>query len=139
MTGSKQKIAPEEYRRILATLDLDRVWMEKGSFQIDRDILETKLNINISENYTYETSDYGITVKAKLKLTAEDSDKRKAVKVAGDFILNFSTPETISPDFFEIYKDISLPFIIWPFFREYAYSITSRMHIEPLTLPQIHQ
>ncbi|OIO58110.1 MAG: hypothetical protein AUJ47_11820 [Candidatus Marinimicrobia bacterium CG1_02_48_14] len=139
MVTKKNKISPDEYRRILETLDLSRIWLENGSFNVNRENLSEKLAIGFKEKYTYVNTDAGARITAVVSLNAGEKSRGIAIKIMGQFVLDFNTPDTLTDDFFEIYQDISLPFIVWPFFREYVYSITSRMEIPPLTLPQIHQ
>lgn len=43
----------------------------------------------------------------------------------------------MTPEYFAIYSQVSLPINIWPFFRELVHATTSRMNIPPLTLPLV--
>jgi len=135
----EHRIEPQEYSRVLGTLELGEISIDKGSFNITREHFDGSLTLDIKDNCDFIETDDGIEVTVSYTLLGKSNAKKTAIRIKADFLLTYATPETITEDFFEVFQNVSLPFIIWPFFREYVYSITSRMYIPPLTLPQIRQ
>ncbi len=97
------------------------------------------MTLNIQDTFFYRPAESGIEIVAEYVLVGKNDEKKSALRLKATFILKYESPEEITDDFFDVFKEVSLPFIVWPFFREYVYSITSRMYIPPLTLPQIRQ
>ena len=130
-----EKISPEEYRKILTGIDLKTILLSEIKAFIKHELLSEDFKIGIKENssYIYQENEFKVT--NKYILTAKNTDKKIALKIEGTFILLFESEHEINDDFFEIYKDISLPLNVWPFFRELVNSTTARMNIPPLTLP----
>lgn len=136
---SVKNIEPDEYGRILKSLNLERVRIEKGEFKVRDELMTNQMFTEVRDKYSYTNTDSGLIIKISYSLSGKNEEKETALNVKGSFILEYTTTETIKDDFFEVFSDLSLPFIAWPFFREYVYSVTSRMYIPPLTLPQIQQ
>ncbi len=130
-----EKISPEEYRRILNGIDLKTILLSEIKASIKHELLSEGMKIGIKENSQYTYKDDEFIVTNKYVLTAKNYDKKIVLKIEGTFIVVFESKFEINNDFFEIYKEISLPLNVWPFFRELVNSITSRMNIPPLTLP----
>lgn len=133
------KIDPKEYARILGTLVLENLYLEKGSFNVNREQLKGSLTLNIKDIFSYRPAESGIEIVAEYVLVGKNNEKKSALRLKATFILKYESPEEITDDFFDVFREVSLPFIVWPFVREYVYSITSRMYVPPITLPQIHQ
>ncbi len=133
------RIDPKEYARILEALELKNLYLEKGSFNVNREQLKGSLTLNIKDTFFYRSAESGIEIVAEYTLMGKNKEKKSAIRLKATFVLQYETPEEITNEFFDVFKEVSLPFIVWPFVREYVYSITSRMYVPPLTLPQIHQ
>ncbi len=133
------RIDPKEYARILETLELKNLYLEKGSFNVNREQLKGSLTLNIKDTFSYRSAESGIEIVAEYTLMGKNKEKKSTIRLKATFVLQYETPEEITDDFFDVFKEVSLPFIVWPFVREYVYSITSRMYLPPITLPQIHQ
>ena len=131
----KEKIPPQEYKRILDGIQLENVLVKNINAKIDHEILKEGLKINIKDNASYSLKDDGFIVEDKFSLYSRDKDRKIAIKIECTYVLSFTSSCTITEEFFDIYKEISLPLNVWPFFREFVNSITSRMNIPPLTLP----
>ena len=130
-----EKISPEEYRKILDGIDLKNILLSELKATIKHELLSEGMKIGIKENTHYAYEDNELIVTNKYVLTAKNNDKKIVLKIEGIFIVVFESEYEITDDFFEIYKDISLPLNVWPFFRELVNSTTSRMNIPPFTLP----
>lgn len=130
-----EKITPEDYRKILTGIDLKNILLSDLKASIKHELLTDGLKIGIKEDAQYSYEDEELIIKSKYALTAKNNDKKIVIKIESVFIVVFESTSSINDEFFEIYKEISLPLNVWPFFRELVNSITSRMNIPPLTLP----
>lgn len=130
-----EKISPEEYREILDGIQLENLFVKALKSQVDHTLFSEGMTISIRDKASYSNVEDGFTVEHKYTLASKNEEKKTAIKIECTYVLAFSSENDISDEFFEIYKDISLPLNVWPFFRELVHSITTRMNIPPLTLP----
>jgi preprotein translocase subunit SecB len=130
-----EKISPEEYRKILNGIDLKNILLSDLKATIKHELLSEDMKIGIKEDAQYSYEEDELIVKNKYVLTAKNKEKKTVLKIEGSFIVIFESQSEIDDNFFNIYKEISLPLNVWPFFRELVNSTTSRMNIPPLTLP----
>ena len=125
---------PKRYREILKGIQLDTIALRSLKAHIHRENMEGSMKIELQESAAYRNAEDGFEVSAQYVLIGK-SKRRIALRVDCTYDLFFTSEEEINDEFFEIYKEFSLPLNLWPFFRELVYSITSRMNIPPLTLP----
>src|SRR5574344_2026788 len=119
----KTNITPEEYSSILKTFELEDIALSEGSFKV---------------NDTYSDIGNKVIFHASFKLNgAMDDTNETLFKMSGDFkITNSKDKEVvITEDFFNVYKEVSLTFLIWPYFREYIQNTLLKAGIPPLILP----
>jgi len=133
------KLPPEDYKQLLDSCELESISLVKSSALVKRENISEGLSISISEGANFVNTDAGFESEYAYTIRATNKSKKQAIRLTCTFLVSYLSTEDITEDFFEIYKDLSLPFIVWPFFREYVYSQTSRMSIPPLTLPQIRR
>ena len=130
-----RKISPEKYRKILAGIDLKNILLSDLKASVKHSALTENIKISIDDEASFENVNDELVITHKFKLRAGKSSKKTALKIEATFLLVFETQEEITEEFFNVYKEVSLPLNSWPFFRELVYSLTSRMNISPLTLP----
>jgi len=130
-----EKISPEKYREILEGIELQSISLKTIKATIAHENLSDKMNISFKDEAFYTYEEDGFLVENKYILTAKNNQRKNVLKIECIYLLYFTSVEEITDDFFEIYKEISLPLNVWPFFRELVNSVTSRMNIPPLTLP----
>jgi preprotein translocase subunit SecB len=130
------KITPEHYRQILDGIELLDIALIKLNSSINHDNLSASMKVAIKDSATFENDEQGFRVEDKYTLTSK-KDNKIGLKIEAVYRIRFQSETDITDDFFDIYKSISLPLNIWPFFRELAHSVTSRMNIPPLSLPLI--
>ncbi len=131
-----EKISPEEYRRILKGIELQNILLSEIKASVKHEFFSESMKINIKDDSEYEFNEDRFIVTNKYILTSKSNKQKKnALKIEATFRIIFESEYEINDDFFEIYKEISLPLNIWPYFRELVSSITARMNIPPLTLP----
>jgi preprotein translocase subunit SecB len=73
-----------------------------------------------------------------LKVQSNKSDDL-ILSITGSYEILLITDGDIPKSFWNVYKSITLPLKIWPYFRELVQNITSRMNIPPLTLPILYK
>ena len=130
-----EKLSPDEYRRILDGIELKNILISNIKADLKHELLTEGMKIVIKDDAQYEMREDDFIIKNKYILTAKNQANKIALKIECVFIVVFETKYEITDGFFEIYKDLSLPLNVWPFFRELVNSTTARMNIPPLTLP----
>ena len=130
-----EAITPEEYGKILKGIELKNILLSEIKASIKHEILSEGLKINIKDEADFEFENNEFIVFNKYVLTAKNKEKKTALKIEAKYIIVFESEREITESFFEVYKKISLPLNIWPFFRELVNTTTARMNIPPLTLP----
>ncbi len=131
-----EKISPEKYRQILEGIELQNILLSEIKASVKHELFTEKMKINIKDESEYEFKDDKFIVINKYVLTSRNNKQKKnALKIEATFKIFFESENEINDGFFEIYREISLPLNIWPYFRELVNSITARMNIPPLTLP----
>jgi len=133
----KYKLSPKEYSAILNKLDIGEIHLVKNSAKVDRAKLGEKNKISINDKAKFEQTSKDIaTIHHTYKLLATNNGD-EFLKIEATFCVILRDASEASKDFFEIYKDMSLPMTTWPFFREFVNNTTARMGIQPLTIPLI--
>jgi len=117
-----EKISPEEYRKILRGIDLKDILLSEIKASINHELLSEGMKIGIKEDAQYNYAEDELIIKNKYILTAKNNDKKTVLKIEVTFIVIFESKSEINNEFFDVYKEISLPLNVWPY-------------IPPLTLP----
>lgn len=130
-----KKISPENYKKILSGIELQNIQLSDFKASIKNELLSEGMEIAIKEKAKYKNEDDEFIVTNIYTLTAKNKEKKIALKIEGVYIVTFESSHEVSDEFFDIYKKLSLPLNVWPFFRELVNSTTSRMNIPPFTLP----
>jgi len=132
-----EKMTPQEYRTILDDIELQSLYLKKLESFISHEQIGEGMSIAIKDQSTYSNTNEGFIVESRYTLNAKNQQKKIVLKVDCVYSIIFKSSKNINDSFFDIYKDLSLPLNVWPFFREMVNAITSRMNIPPLTLPLI--
>lgn len=134
------KISAEEYRYILENIALADIHLHslhadlfekniRPNAQADFDIKE-RLSYSVNENldiyyaYTLEIFD--------------EETKMIILKIKAKYHIVYILHEPsikISKSFMDIFRQMTVGMLLWPYFRQLVSDITSRMHLPPLTLP----
>ena len=137
----KGKIEPKRYGEILRGIELHDIFLKSCSAEIKREKLEkTKgLKVSIKDKVDKHQSDNKVVVTHKFFLNAKPSEEEKdfVIKISVAFCLVYTSSSPLEDDFFDVFKEMSLPVNSWPYFREFIQSMTQRMNIPPLTLPLV--
>ncbi|MBU0712652.1 hypothetical protein KJ762_07960 [bacterium] len=136
----KFKLSVKEYQRILKSIQLREISLKSIRAEKSVEYLEKNLELNIKDSSKYIPDDKNIGFIYHFSLNAKSPDKDKpAVKIGVDFSVEYSNPKNIpiDPEFYDIFPNASLKYIVWPYFREIVQNTVSRMNLPPLTLPTI--
>ncbi|MCD6115513.1 protein-export chaperone SecB [bacterium] len=134
----KMEMEPDQYRKLLKELSLDSIRLIKSDCVLNSTenvsgIVNIKHRVKITE-----TLEDVVVINHVYTLNVKSSDTNELIfKVSATFQLMFSTNFNFNEEFFDIYKNISLPLTTYPFFREFVFNTMARMNLPPLTLPLI--
>lgn len=134
------ELSVEEYQNILQNLHLEEIALNNLNVKRNDEYFGKEFGLNIKSKTRHFIVDNRIKFYYQLNLTAKSPDKEKpALKIIPEFRIEYSKQEIfkIDPEFFEIFPEASLRFIIWPYARELIQNTISRMNLPPLTLPTI--
>jgi len=132
-----ENLPPEEYKKILEGIELLNILIKNVKSNINHGLISERMPVRIKDQASYKIVEDQLIVEDKYTLIVKNNDGKNALKIECIYILFFNLQNKITDEFFQIYKEVSLPLTVWPFFRELAHSITSKMGIPPLTLPLI--
>ncbi|MHB8580960.1 MAG: hypothetical protein ACYDA4_14045 [Ignavibacteriaceae bacterium] len=135
---SAGEISPVQYRELLSKTQLVEIYIIGFSSRIDKDKLPLgdNLSINITDNYNFTFQKDIAKALATFELNVPTTDSNEPIlliKVEYEVLMEIK--ENLPSEFWNIYKSVTLPIQIWPYFREFVQNTTSRMNIPPLTLP----
>ena len=137
MDNKKFNLSPVEYNKILKGITLETLFLINSKCEFKPyDKFTDELVIKINEANEFNDKDNRININYKYSLSASPKvEKVKLLNIQAEYLIVLKSKEKFSDDFYDIYKQLSLPINIWPFFREFVNNMTSRMNIPPLTLP----
>lgn len=136
-------IKPEEYKEILKCIDLRSISLIESSFKMSEDFNAAgRVSLNMNDKYSFEEKENLIVFHANFKFIGSKDDSSISKKaplftLKGKFIAIYEKNKEvqITNDFFEVFKEISLSMIVWPYIREYIQSTIVRSGLPPFTLP----
>jgi hypothetical protein len=134
---AKEQMPVQKYREYLKLVRLEDVSLDSVDANINRTIMEQAdtLGLKIDRELFLDNAtplqphlvlDYQITGL---------SGRKQAVKIKAIYRLLLTSAETLPEEFFAIYGNSSADSQAWPFLRELAASLTSRMGAPRLLLP----
>ncbi len=129
-------ISPERYADILGGLELQTLEVDEVIASVDRFLiasLQAPPRVTVKTESECSVDDV-LDVRATCTV-AGVVGRRKCFRIAVTYRVRFSYSETPDEPFFDVFKALSLPMIVWPFFREAVHSLTLQMGLPPLTLP----
>ncbi|HNS73421.1 MAG TPA: hypothetical protein PKI81_08460 [bacterium] len=142
MTSNAAKSAlkgpsPEEYRRFIQGIDLRSIQLVEMAAKSNSAEFNGGLKISIQSESDFSPDESGFRIRHSCELVGRNSQRKIAIKISAVYLIYFSSHRDMTPEYFAVYKEASLPINIWPFFRELVHATTSRMNIPPLTLPLV--
>lgn len=132
----KYSIPPEKYHEILKGLELSDVFILESNFKIDRDKIGEGLQLKLRDAYSFKSKSKGKLVDMFSTFHLNGLNRENEFfSVSCTFISVYHSDKRITKAFFDVYKDMSLRIMMWPYFREYINNVTSRMGLGHLVLP----
>lgn len=131
------KLLPEQYTEVLKGLELTDIKLiqSKTSLNIDSNSPEGIISVK-HKDIKYKNTESCVLVYITWVVEGKTPKPSKPIiNISATYLLAYTSKILFTDDFFEIFKDQSLPFTTLPFFREFANNTTIRMGITPLTLP----
>jgi hypothetical protein len=142
-TAPNPRISPENYNRVLRSLNLVSLslWQSEARFdpQIAAEVFGQgeSAPVDTSESAKFELQDGLVVIGHSYSLVSRR--KRKALlSIKADYVLAFQTSEEFTEEFFELFREVALPMYTWPYFREFVASMTERMDLPKLQLGLRH-
>jgi len=134
------QLSVEEYQKILKSIELEDISLRNLTLKTEEEQLGKEHKLSIKPKARHEIDSDTITFYYKFTFTAIAPDREKpAIRIVPEYKITYSmkTKTPIDSEFFEIFPEASLKFIIWPYFRELVQNTISRMNMPPLVLPTI--
>lgn len=137
----KNKITPENYSATLTALTLDKVCLTNASLKVLSNIPNGgNVELDFKDKYKFMDEANSVRFVASFTLdgkTWENGVVNKLFAVSGEFTISYykHSDMIITKEFFDVFKELSLPTIVWPYFREYIQNMVSRTGLPPFVLP----
>lgn len=137
----KNKITPEEYSSILMALILDRICLTNANLKVYSNIPNGgNIDLDFNDKYKFVDEDKFVRFIASFTLDGKISENDNVVKlftVSGDYSVVYykQSDVVVTKEFFDVFKELSLSTIVWPYFREYIQNMVSRTGLPPFVLP----
>jgi len=131
-------ISPDDYAHILKNINLDSIYLIESKSKLAESSHSKQLDLNIKERNKFEIFDKELHIIYTYRLTAKGEDKEKPfIDLSASYKVQYTIREDvkITKAFFDVFSELSLSLIVWPYFRELTQSLISRMNLPPLTLP----
>ena len=137
----KNKISPEDYSAILMALVLDKICLTNANLKVFSNIPNGgNIDLDFNDKYKFIDEEKFVRFIASFTLDgkiAENDNVIKLFTVSGDYSVVYykQSVVVVTKEFFDVFKELSLSTIVWPYFREYIQNMVSRTGLPPFVLP----
>lgn len=130
-----EKIDAQEYSKLLKRIEIKDCYLKRlQSFCSSRKI-GGRAAFNFNEDVgQFSVVEESASVEVKYSLEV-NSDDLNVLQLNADFVLAYSVEGELPEAFFVIFRSYTVPLQSFPYIRELAHSLTSRMGLPPLILP----
>jgi preprotein translocase subunit SecB len=134
-------VSPEDFKKQLSKISLNQIFQNSSNTFVDHTRVDEFLSPDFEPNFKLDNKidsqndDGACKIISQWSLTVTDQKKKEFLKIESEYVVSLHSQEKLSQEFWDIYKQTSLPLIVYPYFREFVQTTTSRMNIPPLTLP----
>ncbi|HNX80508.1 MAG TPA: protein-export chaperone SecB [Prolixibacteraceae bacterium] len=135
---AKPKISPEEYRKILETLDLDTIYVSELNSRFKDECLSPSLKLHIDEKNSFVQENNILKVVYTFKLAAKDDTMEEpGISLTVKYVVRYQVNKevTITKEFMQVFSDLTIGMLLWTYFRELVNNMVYRMGMPPLVLP----
>lgn len=137
----RQRVSPKEYREFINGLRLTSIVMKASRAQriADKVDLTRKIDMNINDHADFRmvAGDQCIVSHAYELAMTYTGEKDTLLEVTCAFEVALQTGRPMTREYFDVFSKVNLPVNTWPYFRELAHSMISRMGLPPLILPMV--
>jgi preprotein translocase subunit SecB len=134
----KPKISPENYNRIIKSLNLTKIYYTEIHASCEDKELDPHLNLSITEKSSFIQKDKTLEIIYSHNLLGTSKNNEKpsiTIKAKYKIVYSINSDAQITKDFMDVFSNLTLGMTVWPYFRELVSSMLSRMNLPPLTLP----
>ena len=137
----KNKISPEDYSAILMALVLDKICLTNANLKVFSNIPNGgNIDLDFNDKYKFIDEEKFVRFVASFTLDGKFTENDNVIKlftVSGDYSVIYykQSDVVVTKEFFDVFKELSLSTIVWPYFREYIQNMVSRTGLPPFVLP----
>ena len=134
------QLSLDDYQSLLKSIELEDISLRNLTLKTDDEQFGKEYKLSIKPKASHEMDGDAITFYYKFTLMAKAPEKEKpAIRIVPEYKITYTknSKTPVDPEFFEIFPEASLKFIIWPYFRELVQNTIARMNLPPLVLPTI--
>ncbi|MDP4239743.1 MAG: hypothetical protein Q8904_09790 [Bacteroidota bacterium] len=137
----KSNISPQEYSKIIESIELNDIVLIESALKVaDLESSGGTISLNLSDKYIFKENDNKVSFYATFKLLGkkDNSDSKDSIfTITAKYKISYFKPNelVITNDFFDVFKELSLSMLIWPYMREFIQNNLNRAGLPPLTLP----
>lgn len=133
-----QKISSEDYKRILSLIELKSVQLKDVKAEYKEENTSAELILNFAEKLNYSQDERCLKILFNFQLKAKNKDtKTVPILINTTYVIQYDKIDEveITDDFIEVFHEMTLVMLLWPYFRELISNIIYRMNLPPLILP----
>ena len=134
----KPKISPEEYKKILNSIELELITMTESKTKYQPEYIDNDLDVSIKGKPKFRQIENRLTVNYRFNFKGKSSIKEKpGIEILGVYQIIYTKKDKaeIPENFFEPFSQFIVELMIWTYFREFVQSSISRMNLPTFTLP----
>jgi preprotein translocase subunit SecB len=134
----KPKIKPEEYNRILASLELKTMFLRETRTRFDEGLVKSEITIDVSETSSFEQKPGMLEVEYAFKLTGRSPEiTTPCVTLHAKYLVRYKVSGTtrVTKEFMNVFSEMTVATLLWSYFREFVNNMVYRMGLPPLILP----
>ncbi len=136
--NKKPSISPEKYNIILKHLSLNDIRLKDLNSKFDETLMQGNLILDVREKHKFKQEVDFLSIFYQFHFTAKDELVEKpAIEIKATYLVTYKVAEGIkvTKEFMKIFSELTIGFLLWPYFRELTNNITYRMGIPPVVLP----
>jgi preprotein translocase subunit SecB len=133
----KPKISPEEYRRILESLELSSLYITDSSSKLREEFFSNTLKVDIEEKSNFKQDSNILTVTYAYKLIAKSAELTDpAITINVHYAVKYQITKDIiiTKEFMKVFSELTISMLLWTYFREFVNNTVYRMGMPPLVL-----
>lgn len=134
----KFKMTPEEYQKILKGVEIQTISLTELTYSCSKEeILKNPVILRLKSNAILKKQENEIAKVIFKFALAGSIAKKLALKINGEYLVEFSTKDDFTEDFLEVFKEYSLRLLMTPYMRDLFYTISMRSNLPGIILPLI--